>query len=62
MSKRNHLSDDFVRSLRHFVFYYFNGTLNWVTEEKTYLKILTTEVFLLTKQAWLSKPLQSTVI
>jgi hypothetical protein len=38
MSKRNHLSDDFVRSLRHFVFYYFNGTLNWVTEEKDILK------------------------
>ena len=37
MSK-HHLSEDFVRSLRHFVFYYFNGTLNWVTEEKDILK------------------------
>jgi hypothetical protein len=35
---RNHLSEDFVRSLRHFVYYYFSGTLNWIAEEKDILK------------------------
>jgi hypothetical protein len=33
-----HLSFDFKNSLRHFVFYYFNGTLNWVTGEDGILK------------------------
>jgi len=32
------LSNDFKSSLRHFVFYYFNGTLNWVIGDDSILK------------------------
>jgi hypothetical protein len=38
MENTAHLSEDFRRSLRHFVFYYTNGTLNWVIGEGDILK------------------------
>jgi hypothetical protein len=38
MENTGQLSEDFRRSLRHFVFYYTNGTLNWVIGEGDILK------------------------
>ena len=38
MEATNYLSESFKNALRHFVFYYFNGSLNWVIGEGDILK------------------------
>lgn len=43
------LSEDFRRSLRHFAFYYTNGTLNWVAGEGDILKDIDYRTLLITE-------------
>lgn len=38
MEASTYLSESFKSALRHFVFYYFNGSLNWVIGEGDILK------------------------